>query len=206
MGRGQGHPGYTGYAWYRKRLEIGAGEKPLGIFIPESDGAYEVYWNGQRMGGSGSLPPHAVWFIVGQNAAFPLSGSGATTGVLALRFWVPPASATTDPADGGLHGAPRLGGVSLFQQQLQFAALRREHSFLPNIIAAALMGAGGLLSLLLFLRRRRDWLYFLLALLLLSPVLEVARFLSNRSTSCVTGRMHVIRISDHHRNRCRHCL
>ena len=61
----QGHPGYTGYAWYRKRLDIGVGNKPLGIFIPESDGAYEVYWNGQRIGRSGSLPPHAVWYVHG---------------------------------------------------------------------------------------------------------------------------------------------
>ena len=185
----QRHPGYTGYAWYRKRLDIGAGDKPLGIFIPESDGAYEVYWNGQRIGQSGSLPPHAVWYVQGQNAAFPLRSSGATAGVLALRFWVPPVSTSDDPADGGLHGAPRLGRVPLLQQQLQFAALRREHRYVPDIIAAALMGAGGLLSLLLFMRRRGDWLYLWLALLLLSNVLDVAQALSSRSMSFVPNQM-----------------
>ena len=146
----QGHPGYTGYAWYRKRLDIGAGKQPLSLFIPESDGAYEVYWNGGRIGSSCSLPPHAIWYLRGQNAAFLLSSNGASAGGLALRFWVPPAATIADPADGGLRGAPRLGRVSLFQQQLQFADFRREHRSLPNIIAAALMGAGALLSLLLF--------------------------------------------------------
>ena len=185
----QGHPGYTGYAWYRKRLDIGAGDKPLGLFIPESDGAYEVYWNGQRIGSSGSLPPHAVWYVAGQNAVFPLSGNGATTGVLALRFWAPPASTASDPTDGGLHGAPRLGRVSLLQQQLQFAPLLREQRYLTTIIAAALTGAGVLLSLLLFLRRRGDWLYLWLALLLLSNVITVADTLSNRSLSFVPEQM-----------------
>ena len=185
----QGHPSYTGYAWYRKRLDISAGEQPLGIFIPASDGAYEVYWNGQRIGSSGSLPPHAVWYTFGLNAVFPLSGSGATKGVLALRFWVPPAASINDPADGGLHGAPRLGRVSLLQQQVQFAALRREHSYVPGIIATALIGAGVLLSLLLFLRRRGNWLYLWLALLLLSNVLNGAGALSNRSSSFVPVQM-----------------
>ncbi len=184
MGRA-GAPWLHGLAWYRKRLEIGAGDKPLGIFIPESDGAYEVYWNGQRIGSSGRLPPHAVWYTFGQNAVFRLISSGTTAGVLALRFWVPPAGAISDPADGGLHGAPRLGRVSLLQQQVQFAALRLEHRYVPGIIATALIGAGVLLSLLLFLRRRGDWLYLWLALLLLSNVLNGAGSLSNRSSSFV---------------------
>ena len=185
----QGHPGYTGYAWYRKRLEIGAGKQPLGIFIPESDGAYEVYWNGQRIGSSGRLPPHALWYVAGEKAAFPLSSSGATAGVLALRFWVPPASTTADPADGGMRLAPQLGRLSLFQKLIQGAILRREHGVLPNTIAASVMGAGALLSLMLFLRRRQNWLYLWLAILLFSNVLDVVRFLSIQSTYFATNQM-----------------
>ncbi|GAA3758297.1 PP2C family protein-serine/threonine phosphatase [Terriglobus aquaticus] len=185
----QGHPGYTGYAWYRKRLEIGPGSKPLGLFIPESDGAYEVYWNGQLIGSSGRLPPHAVWYYYGQDGIFPLSNGEATAGVLALRFWVPPLSTVGDPADGGLHGAPRLGRVSLLQQQSQLASLRRVDRRLPATISAFLIGAGGLISFLLFLRGRRDWLYLWLALLLFSYPLAALASVSTRSVPFVTDEL-----------------
>ena len=53
----QGHAGYRGYAWYRKRIEIGPGDSPLALRMWPADGAYEVYWNGTEIGASGSLPP-----------------------------------------------------------------------------------------------------------------------------------------------------
>lgn len=167
----QGHRGYTGYAWYRKRIDIGAGDKSLGIFIPASDGAYEVYWNGRRIGSSGELPPHAAWYLAGQNAVFPLSSGGAAAGVLALRFWAPLAGASADPDDGGLHGAPRVGRLLLLQQQLQLGGLRTLSRYLPSVIASFLIGAGALLSLIMFLRRRSDWLYLWLSLLFAGNVI-----------------------------------
>ena len=68
----QTHPGYTGFAWYRKRIDVtGAGEK-LAILIPPVDDAYEIYWNGKKIGTSGSLPPHARWWAVGHSTVYPL--------------------------------------------------------------------------------------------------------------------------------------
>ena len=39
-------PAHTGFAWYRKRIEITGADKSLAILIPPVDDAYELYWNG----------------------------------------------------------------------------------------------------------------------------------------------------------------
>jgi hypothetical protein len=131
----QGHPGYRGYAWYRKRINLGDTSSPLGLYVPATpDAAYEVYWNSQKIGSSGSLPPHAVWWMFGKDAVFPL-GTGATAGVLALRIWVRPASTRTDSAAGGLRQVPRLANLTTLEQQLQFTADHREHTHLFQIVA-----------------------------------------------------------------------
>src|SRR5262249_32163942 len=51
-----GHPGYTGYAWYRRAVSVPAGHVSYGILGPTlvEDG-YELYWNGRLLGGSGRL-------------------------------------------------------------------------------------------------------------------------------------------------------
>src|SRR3984957_4828702 len=50
----QSHPGYTGSAWYRQRIDIdnsnSAGTRNLALLIPPAQDAYEVYWNGQKLG------------------------------------------------------------------------------------------------------------------------------------------------------------
>jgi beta-galactosidase/beta-glucuronidase len=56
----EGHPGYDGYAWYRKRfsLPLSAQGKELffnGGFI---DDACEIFINGHQIGGKGQMPPH----------------------------------------------------------------------------------------------------------------------------------------------------
>src|SRR3954469_6859774 len=48
-----GHPDYYGYAWYRRAVTVPAGRASWEILGPTlvEDG-YELYWNGQRLGGS----------------------------------------------------------------------------------------------------------------------------------------------------------
>ncbi len=162
----QGHLGYTGFAWYRKRIELSPSTSPLGLYIPAADGAYEVYWNGKKIGALGSLPPHAVWYLGGKNAVFSLP-SDDTTGVLALRFWVSPDANTDDPADGGLEAPPQLGRLGALQQRLKLAKYTEEHVSLWLDITSYFIGAAGLLALLLFLRERRQLLLLWLAIFLL---------------------------------------
>jgi hypothetical protein len=103
-----GHPGYTGYAWYRRVVNVPAGRASWDILGPTlvEDG-YELYWNGHLLGGSGRLGPHPR--VVGTRPlrfALPADAAG-TRGVLALRAFVLPRPGPS--ADGGgVHSAPIL--------------------------------------------------------------------------------------------------
>jgi hypothetical protein len=103
-----GHPGYHGYAWYRRAVTVPAGHASWDILGPTlvEDG-YELYWNGQRLGGSGRLGPAPR--VVGTRPmrfALPTDAAG-TRGVLAVRAYKRPSSGVS--ADGGgMHNAPIL--------------------------------------------------------------------------------------------------
>lgn len=103
-----GHPGYHGYAWYRRVVTVPAGHASWDILGPTlvEDG-YELYWNGQLLGGSGQLGPNPR--VVGTRPlqfALPADAAG-TRGVLAVRTYMDPGSAGA--ADGGgMHTAPIL--------------------------------------------------------------------------------------------------
>src|SRR4030095_14146455 len=77
------HPGYHGYASYRRVVAVPAGRASWDILGPTlvEDG-YELYWNGQRLGGSGRLGPAPR--VVGTRplrVALPAHGAGAPGGV-----------------------------------------------------------------------------------------------------------------------------
>ncbi len=53
----QQHFNYTGYAWYRRHITIDPATNPnldLSLLIRHIDDVYELYWNGQPIGGVGS--------------------------------------------------------------------------------------------------------------------------------------------------------
>ncbi len=101
-----GHPGYTGYAWYRRGVTVPAGRASWDVLGPTlvEDG-YELYWNGQLLGGSGRLGPHPR--VVGTRPmrfALPADAAG-TRGVLAVRALMLP-TPTPSTQGGGLHSPP----------------------------------------------------------------------------------------------------
>jgi len=59
----QGHLRYGGFAWYRRHIRLtpcdGSGSG-WSLLIERVDDAYEVYWNGQFLGGLGKLPPNRM--------------------------------------------------------------------------------------------------------------------------------------------------
>ena len=102
-----GHPDYQGYAWYRRTVTVPAGPASWDILGPTlvEDG-YEIYWNGQLLGGSGRLGPDPR--VVGTRPlrfALPVDAAG-THGVLAVRAFALPRSGPN--ADAGMHSAPIL--------------------------------------------------------------------------------------------------
>jgi hypothetical protein len=106
--RAHGHPGYDGYAWYRRAVSVPAGHAAWDILGPTlvEDG-YELYWNGQKLGGSGRLGPSP--HLVGTRPllfALPADAAGAT-GVLAVRAFMHSRSGVSTES-GGMHSAPIL--------------------------------------------------------------------------------------------------
>jgi hypothetical protein len=103
-----GHPRYHGYAWYRRVVTVPPGPASWDILGPTLvEHGYELYWNGQLLGGSGRLGPAPR--VVGTRPlrfALPADAAG-TRGVLALRTYMLPSSGVS--ADGGgMHSAPIL--------------------------------------------------------------------------------------------------
>jgi len=100
----QTHPGYTGFAWYRKQIQLTGRASGIAVFIPPVEDAYEVFWNGQKIGECGKLPPHAWWWQWPRGVAYPL-GTAPLDGVLALRVWKSP-PAFTDESGPAASGPP----------------------------------------------------------------------------------------------------
>src|SRR3954464_14124905 len=102
-----GHPGYHGYAWYRRAVTVPAGRATWDILGPTlvEDG-YELYWNGRRLGGSGSLGPSPR--LVGTRPlrfVLPTDAAGAR-GLLAVRAYKLRGPGSAE--GGGMHSAPIL--------------------------------------------------------------------------------------------------
>jgi hypothetical protein len=166
----QTHPGHTGFAWYRRHIEISGADKSLAILMPPVDDAYELYWNGQKIGSYGSMPPHAEWWGFGHSAVFslPVDESGNASGVLAIRVWKS-ALASVDPWTlGGLNAAPILGNQRFLAMQAMESRYQAEQHHLPGFLMAAALFVAGLIALLLYLRERSQWLFLWLAMYLLA--------------------------------------
>lgn len=106
--KAHGYPDLQGYAWYRRDVAVPAEPAAWTILGPTLvEDAYEIYWNGRLLGGSGRLGPSP--HLVGTRPmlfALP-AGAAGTRGVLAIRTFMFPGSGRGEDA-GGIHAAPLL--------------------------------------------------------------------------------------------------
>jgi hypothetical protein len=175
----QGHPGLTGYGWYRRHIEI-APDTPqdlnLAFYLPAVDSACEVYWNGVRIGGLGKLPPNPEWFLTFTQlpGVFPLGP--ARSGVLAIRVWKAPITFLNAPFEGGLVRIPRVGSTVAAETMATAAHYRWLKSVQLTMAVDLLAAVVGLLSLLSWLRDRSRWMLLWLAIPMLSQLAEFVAF------------------------------
>lgn len=125
-----GYPGYSGFAWYRLRLNLqDPAQGGLAVKMPSDvDDAYQLYANGRFIGEFGRFSGAHVTNYVAQPRAFTLPADldgGPVT--LSIRMWMDPHTALVVPAAGGLHGPPVLGEtpVVLAMQRLDWDAVNR---------------------------------------------------------------------------------
>ncbi|HTB98787.1 MAG TPA: PP2C family protein-serine/threonine phosphatase [Terracidiphilus sp.] len=160
----QGHPAYTGFAWYRKRLHIvtAPGSDPdLAMMLGQVDDIYELYWNGKLVGHYGKMPPNADYLFQPAPQTFGLGP--VRDGVLAVRVWQEPLLSFQGDNLGGFHVAPIIGSpqaIAALRAQSDYEWLRRRQYYFG---LHALNGLVMLLSLLAWLRARRQKVLLALA-------------------------------------------
>ncbi len=165
----QTHPGHTGFAWYRRAIEIDGVKGPLSLWMPPVADAYEVYWNGEKIGGNGTMPPHADWksFPTPHVFALPEPNAPATLkGELAIRVWKAPLSTLEGTDGGGLRAPPKIGDSKVLGEELRLAFASSQERHLLTILECALMLAIGLFALGTWARDRRNIVFLWLGLFL----------------------------------------
>lgn len=111
----RGHRGYSGYAWYRLRVDVSApsGEALALSGPPAVDSAYQVFFNGQLLGGEGRFDGRVptVFSIQPRGFAIPRPIGDRESATIAFRVWMG-AWDLEDPSAGGIRIAPALGKAS----------------------------------------------------------------------------------------------
>jgi len=174
---GQGHPGYTGFGWYRLHLVIPENAPAgwtLALSLPNVQDAGEVYWNGQLVGSIGKLPPRPSWYMYHLPVAIPLGAP--RSGVLALRVWKAPHIYLSNPDEGGLVGMPQVGSLDAVNAHIDRAAYRELRGNLFELAEQLISGLVGILALFAWLRNRRRHMLGWLALAMVFPLSGLATF------------------------------
>ncbi len=168
----QNHPGYTGFAWYRRHVQVTptvGGKANYALLMPQVDDAYEVYWNGKLIGHCGKLPPHARWYYSSLFRTFAVPT--ADSGIIAIRVWKSPLLFVDPPSLGGMNGPPLLGDANTISAQLAAINSESTQQVLYAYTLLILYGFVTLLSLLLWTRDRKVRLFLWLAVFTATPVL-----------------------------------
>ena len=105
--RARGHPDLTGYGWYRRQVELPASGELMLLGPTMVDDGYEMFWDGKRVGGVGTLGEGKK--ITGvrpfvMKVPRPANGHYAS---LAIRTFLQPWPGR-DTQSGGLRSVPTL--------------------------------------------------------------------------------------------------
>ncbi len=168
----QSHPGYTGYAWYRRHVQIHtvAGSKTkYALLMPPVDDAYEVFWNGKPIGQFGEFPPRPRWYYSRFLRSFPVPS--AESGTIAVRVWKSPLLFVDPDSLGGMYEPPLLGDADTIDAQLAASNAQDMKQNLYDFTLVILYGFVTLLSLLLWSRNRKVKLFLWLAIFTATPVM-----------------------------------
>lgn len=173
----RGYPAYSGYAWYRLNVIV---DVPPGTTLAiagplEVNDAYQLFVNGQLLGGSGRFgrsPPVAYntrpeLFVVGDSArASPAIAHLPVS--LAVRVWMSPATARAAADAGGIRIAPAIGELGAIQSQYRLAWLAKFLGYVVEVVEAAAFALLAVLAWIVSMsdRTRRGYAWLIAALLL----------------------------------------
>jgi len=162
----KGHAGYWGYAWYRIRLnlETQPGEKLALAGPAEVDDAYEVFFNGARLGSFGQFTASRPVTYYNQPMMFPIpqpsvDNSVSSAQVLSFRVWMEPSTLADTANAGGFHTAPVLGEASAVATDFQISRLALFRLYSPYAVEALLFALLAVVAFSLVLFDRSDRVY-----------------------------------------------
>jgi sigma-B regulation protein RsbU (phosphoserine phosphatase) len=165
----QGYTGLSGFGWYRFTVTIPAGDKPTSLLLAPIITSYQVYVDGQLVGGLGNMPPTILPNALISYRIFPLTQSGSASERIvhvAIRVWHSPIWA------GFVGGGPFMSGhivgdPILLQNEQRHHQLSRNNHYVDGYsysVTAALVGIA-ILCLFLIRPAEREYLWFSLMLL-----------------------------------------
>ncbi|HET7570221.1 MAG TPA: glycoside hydrolase [Gammaproteobacteria bacterium] len=132
----RGHDGYSGYAWYRTHIsvDVPAGT-PIALLAPAYvEDAYQLFWNGTLIGGSGDFSGKTpvIYSTKPQIFRLPPEAANADDAVVAIRVWMRPGLART-PDAGGIHIAPMLGTTDAINAQYRLQWLQTVKGYVVEV-------------------------------------------------------------------------
>jgi hypothetical protein len=175
-----GYPDYSGYAWYRIKINVQGASRRLAIKMPDqADDAYQVFVNGKQIGSFGKFTDHHVTAYSTLPEEFRLpKGVGNGTITIAIRTWMDSATPFSSPDAGGLHGPPILGYASLIGALTQLDYDETAHQFVSSFIEWLILFMAMIMALALFWLDREENAYLWLALVCLVTLLSDSILLS----------------------------
>jgi Stage II sporulation protein E (SpoIIE) len=192
-----GYPHYSGYAWYRLRVNVQGASRRLALKMPDNaDDAYQVFVNGQQIGSFGKFSDHHViaYTTVPQEFSLPKNvGDGPIT--IAIRMWMDSATLFNSPDAGGLHGPPVLGYASVIGALTQLAYDENAHDLVTGFIESMILFMALLMTLALFWLDSQEKAYLWLALVCLVTLLSNTIFQSASLTAWI-GQTQVVLLID----------
>jgi hypothetical protein len=133
----RGHEGYSGYAWYRLHVAVDApAGTRIALLAPAYvEDAYQVFWNGALIGGSGDFSGETptIYSTKPQVFALPPQAANARDAVVAIRVWMRPGLERTADA-GGIHVPPMLGTSDAVTAQYRLDWLETVKGYVVEVV------------------------------------------------------------------------
>ena len=181
----RGYAGYSGFAWYRLRVEVEGANRRLALKMPEgADDAYQVYVNGEKIGEFGKFSKRRVTAYSTLPQAYRLARTQRDgTITIAIRMWMDSATPFNIPDAGGLHEPPVLGYASVIGALVRLDYDDIAHYVGSGFLEMLILFMALLMALTLFWLDREEKAYLWLSLVCLVTLLSNAIVLSVNFTA-----------------------
>lgn len=177
-----GHPGYSGFAWYRLKVAVEDTGR-LALAGPDSiDDGFQVFADGWLLGSFGDFSKSHPVVYFAKPTLFALPNLAGTAGAaasaaqsgasahgtyemrtIAFRVWMKPSSLLLEPDTGGLHGPPLLGQAGAIAIGYQVSWLTRVRSLAVYLILSLLYLLLAIVAFSFSLFDRSDKVYYWIA-------------------------------------------